>query len=301
MIDRLCNLPFRVFASLCTRGLLDLSNDKMSLRWMFRGQMGYNFDIDHPITFNEKLQWLKLYDRKPLYTELVDKHEVRTHIKKLLGEDFLIPELGVWNNPEEIDYDCLPEKFVLKCTHDSGSAIVCRNKESFDKVETQKWLNKRMKRNHYWGGLEWPYKNVKPRINAEMFMSNDGEEGLTDYKFYCFNSVPKFFYISSGLEHHETASISFFDMNGEFMPFRRTDYKGFTEKPKLPSCFDTMKELASKCAKYTQAPFVRVDMYCIQGHPYFSEFTFTPCGGYMPFNPKEYDKIIGDYLKLPIL
>lgn len=298
MIKQILNLPYRFFASQCSKGRFLWVNDKLALKWMYRGIMGTPLDIDHPVTFNEKMQWLKLYDRDPLYIELVDKHEVRKHIKNLLGEDFLIPEIALYNTPQEINFDALPDQFVLKCTHDSGSAVVCRDKATFDVPATVKWLESRMKRSHYWGGHEWPYKNVKPRIIIEAFMDSGKPEGLTDYKFYCFNGQPKFMYISSGLEHHDTGTISFFDLQGKFLPFGRADYKGFPQEPQMPEELNDMITIAEKCAKYAKSPFVRVDMYVIKGQIYFSELTFTPCGGYMPFSPAEYDKITGDYLKL---
>lgn len=297
-IVKLIENPYRIVASMASRGKLLWLNEKIAIKLIYRGQMKKKIDINNPITFNEKLQWLKLYDHNPLYTELVDKYEVRKYIKKWLGNDYLVPAIGVWDAPEDINFESLPPKFVIKCTHDSGSTVVCRDKLKLNKEALIKHLRFRMKRSHYWAGREWPYKNVKPRIIAEMFMDSGDNLGLTDYKFYCFNGNPEFLYISTGLENHETAHISFFDLAGNFMPFRRADYSGFEVAPTMPLKFEEMKEIAALCAEKIGSDFLRVDLYQIGDRVYFSEFTFTPCGGYMKFVPEEYDRKIGDLLEL---
>ncbi|MGN0354886.1 MAG: ATP-grasp fold amidoligase family protein [Muricoprocola sp.] len=290
--------PYRVFASLSSKGKLLWMDEKVAVPLIYHGKVGEKLDLHNPVTFNEKLQWLKVYDHNPLYTKLVDKHEVRKYVEQWLGKEYLIPEIGIWESPEEIDFSILPSQFVIKCTHDSGSTIVCRNKDNLNKEDVIAQLNQRMRKSHYWIGREWPYKNVKPRIIAEKFMGVEQESRLTDYKFYCFNGEPKFLYISIGLENHETAQISFFDLNGKLMPFARADFRRLEIELEMPSKFKEMIEIARKCAKQVASDFLRVDLYQINGQIYFSEFTFTPCSGYMEFVPKEYDRIIGDMLKL---
>ena len=272
-------------------------NDKLYLEILYKKIFNRELDLKNPKTFNEKLQWLKLYNRNPKYTELVDKYEVKKYIKDLIGEEYIIPTLGIYDKFNEIDFDKLPNQFVIKCTHDSGSIIICRDKNKLNLKDAKKKIEKALKKNFFYGGREWPYKNVKPRIIIEKFMQNGEEESLKDYKFYCFNGTPKFLYVSEGMENHETAKVSFFDMNLEFTDFHRDDYKQMDKKPDKPVNFEEMKKLVAKLSK--NIPFLRVDLYEINRKVYFSEFTFSPCSGFMPFNPEKYDEIIGNLLELP--
>lgn len=290
--------PFIVFSFLASKGKLLFISEKLMVKLIYRGQMGKKLNLKNPKTFNEKMQWLKVYDHNPLYTKLVDKHEVREFVRTIIGEKYLIPELKLWDSPKEINLEELPNKFVIKCTHDSGSVLVIRNKDKIEQDSLIKHFLKRTKRSHYWAGREWPYKNVKPRIIVEQYLETDGEGGLKDYKFYCFNGVPMFLYVSSGLDNHETAKISFFDLDGNRMPFGRSDYNPIDYKIEMPSKFEEMKKIASVCASEIGADFVRVDLFEVNNRVFFSEFTFTPCGGYMPFSPEDYDEIIGELLKL---
>lgn len=252
----------------------------------------------NPKSFNEKLQWLKLYDRKPEYSIMVDKYDAKRYVADRIGEGHIIPSLGVWNRFEDIDFDALPERFVLKCTHDSGGLVICRDKRKFDKVAAEKKINVSLKTNYYYQGREWPYKNVKPRIIAEKYMEDGSSKDLTDYKFYCFNGEPKYLYVSTGLENHATASISFLTLDWEFAPFGRSDFKPFTELPPKPTRFDEMLKLAAKLSAGHK--FLRVDLYQIENQIYFSELTFSPCGGMMPFDPPEWDEELGKLIDLSI-
>ena len=297
--------PKRIYGFFASRGLLNWMSDKAFVKMAYKNNTGKKLNLKNPQTFNEKLQWMKVYDHNPLYTQLVDKYEVREFVENLNVKDLhLIPLLGVCEKFDDIDFDKLPERFVLKCTHDSGGLCICRDKSAFDKEKAKKKINKSLSRNFYYQGREWPYKNVKPRIIAEAYMDDfeEGEEGygqgLTDYKFFTFNGEPKMLYISRGLENHATAKISFFDLNGEFMPFKRSDYEGFSEKPDMPKELSRMTEIARECSKKIEAPFLRVDLYVIKGRIYFSEFTFFPCGGMMPIDPPEWDNKIGSWIKL---
>jgi hypothetical protein len=206
----------------------------------------------------------------------------------------------VWTSFDEIDFDALPDQFVLKCTHDSGGLAIVRDKAKFDKEKARKQFKLALSRNPYSVTREWPYKNVKPRILAEVYMEDENAAaGLTDYKFFCFNGKPEMLYVSQGLEDHATASISFYDMEGEDMPFHRSDYKPIGNKLALPSNFGQMKETAEKMAKEVGSPFVRIDLYSVRGQMYFSEVTFSPCSGMLPFEPAEWDKTFGCWITLP--
>ena len=272
--------------------------DSLYLRYVYWRVMGEPLHLKNPQTFNEKLQWLKLHDRNPLYTTLVDKYAVKKWVADKIGEQYIIPTLGVWNHFDEIDFDKLPNQFVLKATHDSGGLVICRNKKTFDKQAAREKLEKSLKNNFYYMGREWPYKNVPPRIIAEKYMEDEEENSLVDYKFYVFNGEPKFLYVSQGLENHATARISFLKMDWTFAPFCRMDYKPLDVLPKKPVNFKQMCHFVKILSKGT--PFMRVDLYEICHHVYFSELTFYPCSGYTAFNPPQWDKKIGDWLKLPI-
>ncbi len=255
---------------------------------------------DNPKTFNEKLQWLKLYDRNSEYIKLVDKYEFKKHIAGVLGEEFVIPTLGVWDTVEEIEWDNLPNQFVLKCTHDSGSVLICRDKNNFNIEEATEKLKRSYECDFYLMGREWPYKDVKHRIIAEQYMQDGVKSELRDYKFYCFSGVPKFLYISEGLENHKTARISFIDIEGdkwEFAPFRRTDFREFATLPQIPDNYREMFRIAEILSE--DYPFVRVDLYTINGKIYPSELTFTPGAGFTKYEPEEWNYRLGDMIKLP--
>lgn len=278
------------------KNILKMS-DEDYIKYQYKDVFGKEINLQKPQTFNEKLQWLKLNDRKDIYTTMADKYEVKKYVGNIIGEEHIIPTLGIYDKFEEINFEKLPDQFVIKCTHDSGSVIICRDKNEIDKRKLRKEINKNLKNKFFYIAREWCYKNIKPRIIIEKYMEDKKNKEMTDYKFYCFNGVPKYLYVSKGLENHMTAKISFFDENYNFAKFKRTDYKGFEEKPEKPHQFEKMKELSEKLAE--GIPFVRVDFYEVNGIIYFSEFTFFPCGGYMPFDPIEYDSILGDLIELP--
>lgn len=271
--------------------------DKKYLEILYKKVMNKKLDLNNPKTFNEKLQWLKLYDRNPKYNKMVDKFEVKKYVSDIIGQEYIIPTLGVYDRVEDINFEELPDKFVIKCTHDSGSVMICKNKKEFDINNCKKALTKELKINYFYQNREWPYKDIKPRVLAEKYMQNKKDQSLKDYKFYCFNGEPKYLYVSEGLEDHSTAKISFFDMNFEFAGFYRDDFRKFDKKPEKPINFEKMKEIAKKLSQ--EIPFLRVDLYEIEGKIYFSELTFTPCAGFMPFNPEEFDGKLGNLLELP--
>jgi len=292
--------PSRIFMSLGYRHFLNWMPDRLYLKLMFRCIMKQKLDLDNPKTFNEKLQWLKLYDRRPEYTMMVDKYAVKQYVAEKIGEEYIIPTLGVWDSFDDIDFSKLPNQFVLKCTHDSGGLVICRNKDELDIAAAREKLTKCLKRNYYWWCREWPYKNVKPRIIAEKYMEDvkhRENKCLLDYKFYYFNGTPKFLYVSEGLEDHSTAKMNHLYLDWTPTPFQRSDYFQFDILPDKPFGYNEILKIGRELAE--SIPFARVDFYEIDRQVYFSEITFTPCSGYMPFDPHEWDNTIGSWLKLP--
>lgn len=271
--------------------------DKLYLQLLYYKHFKKFINFKNPKTFNEKLQWLKLYNRNPEYTKMVDKYLVREYIAEKIGEEYLIPLLGVWDEPEEIDFSALPNQFVLKWNHDSGSVIICRDKTEFDEQKAVEKLKAMKSHNGFWYGREWPYKNVSPKITAEKYLT-DFNGGLRDYKFFIFNGEAKFLYISEGLENHQTAQISFYDFEGNEMKFHRSDFSPFSIPPIFPENLQEMKLLGEKLAKEINCPFVRVDFYSVAEKIYFSEITFFPCSGILPFEPKEWDLKLGKMINL---
>ncbi len=280
--------------------------DSIYLKKLFRLKMHRELDLSNPKTFNEKIQWLKLNERNCIYPMLADKAEVKNYVANKMGYGVnIVPTIGVWDCFDDIDFKTLPNKFVLKCTHDSGSVVICRDKESFDKISARKKLSKCLKQNWYYAAREWAYKSIKPRIIVEEYINDDKllsdhKKGLVeetvDYKFYCFNGEPEFLYVSKGFENHARTRITFMSKEWNLLPFGRTDYKCFDIVPKRPSKFNEMLEI---CRVLSQdMTFVRVDLYESNNKVYFSEFTLYPCAGLMPFNPTEYDLIIGEKMAL---
>lgn len=289
------------FEALASRGLLKWTSDKKFIEKQYYHRFHKKLDLDNPVSFNEKLQWIKINMRDPVYTKMADKLEAKKYVENSIGNKYIIPTIGVWNEVKDINFSELPNQYVLKCTHNSGGIIICRDKEKLDVKEAKEKLGKCLKQNYYWSGREWPYKNITPRIIAEKYMQNNDDvdqKGLIDYKFYCFNGTVKYLYVSQGLENHNTARISFLTLDWTFAPFKRSDYKSFETLPAKPSTLEEMINLAENLSQ--GQPFLRVDLYEINGEIYFSELTFTPCNGYMPFDPPEWDIKLGKYIDLPI-
>ena len=270
--------------------------DELYLKIKFKKRMGYKLDLVNPTTFSEKLQWLKIHHRKPIYTTLVDKYAFKTYFGRIICEEHIIPTYGVWDDFSEINFDMLPDQFVLKCTHDSGGLVVCRDKSKLDIAFAKRKIDKSMQTNYYWHGREWAYKNVHRRIIAEKFMQDASSKELKDYKFYCFNGEPLFLYLSEGLENHETARMSYVTLDWEKANFARVDYKPFDELPPKPKHFSEMIQIARELSK--ECVFVRVDLYEINGNIYFGELTLFPGIGMNKFEPPEWDKKLGEKLSL---
>lgn len=271
--------------------------DKLFLSCMVRLQCGYWPNWKNPQTFNEKLQWLKLYDRRPEYTMLVDKFAVKDYVARMIGEEYVIPTLGVWEKPEEIDWSALPEQFVLKTTHGGGNegVVICRDKASFDKEKAVEKLNKSLKQDIYRMLREWPYKNVPRRIIAEQ-MIGDGKSDLPDYKFFCFDGEVKALFIGT---ERGTGDVKFDYFDAEFNHLDLVQFHPMSGRQiAKPSSFDEMKQVASKLSK--GIPQVRVDLYDVDGKVYFGELTFFHHGGVTPFHPREWDYTFGSWITLPL-
>jgi len=266
--------------------------DDIFLRIKYRLIMGKPLDLKKPKTFNEKLQWLKLYDRKPEYTKLVDKYEVRKYIAETIGEQYLIPLLGVYDSFDDIDFDTLPNQFVLKPNHTSGNVFICKDKLKIDFNKLRKKVNKWLKREYYWLHREWPYKNVKPRIICEKFL----EDNITDYKFMCFHGEPKLIQIHRN-RGRKDQTLDFYDVNWNKTEIRRDKPTSQEFIPK-PKNLDEMLSIARILSK--DEIHVRIDLYEVEGKVYFSEKTFFSASGFSKFAKEEYDELIGRWIKLPI-
>lgn len=291
----LCNKEMRFFM-LSAHGLLNWMSDEKWIEKAFYLKLGYKPDLKNPKTFNEKIQWLKLNDRNPVYTTMVDKYEVKNIMKKIIGDDCIIPTLGVWESVSKINFKELPEKFVLKCTHDSGGSVIIKNKNTQDWNAVYRFLKRHMKRNYFWSGREWPYNSVKPRIIAEEYMEN-GEEGLHDYKIWCFNGKPKYIQYITGRLGNKTYE-AFYDLNWEKQSFSYHNQIMHSVVPR-PVCLDRLLEYAEIIAK--GHPFVRCDFYVLpDGGIRFGEITFYPMSGMERWNPEKVNYIFGEYIDLNV-
>lgn len=257
------------------------------LRWFGKG------NVKHPKTFNEKIQWLKIFNRNPIYVQLADKYAVRDYVKTKIGEPFLNELIGVWSSPSEIEWDRLPEKFVLKCTHGSGMNILISDKACINQHLIQEQLALWLKQDYSKLGREWVYKNIHRKIIAEKYLKDDEGNVPVDYKFFCFNGVPK--YVQVDIDRFKNHRRVFFDKLWQRQPFDLyyDSYDGDLAKPKY---FELMLDVASKLS--SNIPFVRVDLYAIP-EVFFGEMTFYPGNGTEHFYPAEWDLILGDMLILP--
>ena len=260
--------------------------------WLF----GKKLDLNDPKTFNEKLQWLKLYDRNPLYHTLVDKAEVKKRVADKIGEEYIIPTYGVYNSVDEIDFDAFPDQFVLKCTHDSASVIICKDKTTFDTQQAKQTLSECLKHKHYIYGREWVYKSINPRIIAEPYLEDRRTGQLSDYKFFCFNGAVRALFIATDRQSGREPNFDFYDGEGSHLNLLH-GHPNASSPPALPIGFTRMKELASVLSE--GIPQVRIDFYECNERIYFGEFTFFHHCGFVPFSPPEWDDIFGSYITLP--
>lgn len=295
-INKICNNPYLLISILGSKGYLNWIPDYIYLKLIYKLKMNKSLNLSAPRSFNEKLQWLKINDRKPLYTKLVDKYGVREYIEEKIGEEYLIPLIGVYDKFEDINFDSLPNRFVLKTTHDSGGVVVCKDKDNFDVVKAKEKLNKSLKRNYYNIWREWPYKNVKPKIICEEFLETKNGGLPIDYKFHCFNGVPDNVMLCVGRETGKT-KFYFFNKEWKLLKYNITGKeapKDFTlDKPEM---MDKMFEIAKILSR--DLTFVRVDLYCENNKIYFGELTFFPETGLDSNLLEETDLALGDMIKI---
>ncbi|WP_317198270.1 ATP-grasp fold amidoligase family protein, partial [Bacteroides thetaiotaomicron] len=269
--------------------------DEIYVRVEYFIVFGKRLRLKNPQTYSEKLQWLKLHEGDPIYTRMVDKAEAKKYVTEIIGEEYIIPTYGVWNHFDEIDFDKLPDQFVLKTTHDSGGVIICKDKKTLDKNAAKVKLEKSLKNDYYYTSKEWPYKNVVPRIIAEKYMEDESGE-LCDYKLFCFDGKMKALFIATDrFTSGEETKFDFFDENFNHLPFTN-GHPNATKPIKKPESFQQMKDLAEKLSQ--KIPHVRVDFYCTNGKIYFGELTFFHWGGFKRFEPEEWDFKFGEWFKL---
>ena len=284
------------FMSAILKNLNFLFPDKLYLQLQYLFKMGCKLDLQNPKSFNEKIQWLKLYNRNPLYTTLVDKYAVKKWVADRIGKDYVIPTLGVWDNAKDIDFNSLPERFVLKTTNGSGGndVVVCKNKKKFNRGYVFARLNKSLKKNVYRDLREWPYKNIQPRIIAEKYMEDKNGE-LMDYKFFCFDGSVKCLQVDYDrfVEHHR----NIYDLDWNLLPFSIKYPPKAGMLIEKPQHLDKMIAVAQELSK--GFPHVRVDLYNVEGKIFFGELTFYHGSGFEKFNPDEWNMKFGEWLHLP--
>ena len=269
--------------------------DSIYLRMVFLSKLKRKLDLSNPRSYNEKINWLKINDRKEHYQIMVDKYEAKKYVADKIGEQYVIPTLGVWDKFEDINFNELPNQFVLKCTHDSGGLVVCKDKSKLDLKKAKEKIEKSLANNYYLWTREWSYKGVKPRIIAEKYMEDQETGELRDYKFFCFNGEPKLMFVATERGVKNT-KFDFYDMQFNHMNIAQ-HYPNSVSAIKKPEHFEKMIELAKKLSE--GFPHVRVDFYEANGRVYFGEMTFYHFGAIVPFETKEWDKKIGDWLVLP--
>ena len=267
--------------------------DKIYIKYKYKRITGQKLNLDKPETFNEKINWMKLYDRNPLYSKLADKYEVREYVSERIGGKYLIPLIGIWNTAEEIDYESFPNAFVLKCTHDSGSVIICKDISEFDVESAKRRLSKALSTNYYDYSREWVYKDIKPRVIAEYYLGKESKDVL-DYKFFCFDGKPFIIQVDFGRFTNHKRNI--YDLNWNYLDLSIEYPNDSTVKIEKPASLQEMIECAKKLAAGLR--FVRVDLYYIDGRIYFGEMTFYHGSGFEKFMPEEYNYVLGKLIKI---
>ena len=271
-----------------------LISDKLYLKCLFKKHMKAKLNLLNPITFSEKMQWLKLYDRNPQYTIMADKMAVKQYVADKIGDEFIIPTIGVYNTVEDVPFDKLPERYVIKCTHDSGSTFIYDKQFEFNLDKVKKKLETRLKTNFFWYGREWVYKDITPKIIVEEFIPDEQGNCPVDYKFFCFNGKMEVFKID--YNRFTKRAANYYDKECQFLEFGKVNS---TPDPsirlELPSNFQKMVEITEILSE--GIPFLRVDLYSVKGNIYFGELTFYPSSGIEPFTG-DGDIIMGKMLDL---
>lgn len=297
-INLLKHEPRRLVLALAKNHLLDWMSDENYLRFVFYSKMGKKLNLENPTTYNEKLQWLKIHDRRPEYITYADKYAVREFYKQTIGEEYLIPLIGVYDKVEDIPWEELPSQFVLKCNHGSGCNIICKDKSKLDIENAKQRLQRWMRKNYFWSGREWQYKTIQPRIICEVYLVDESGYELKDYKFHCCNGEPKF--INVVLNRSSGINANFYDSEWNPLPFEQHYPRSSTELAK-PKTFDKMVEIARILSQnIPNIPYIRVDFYDVKGHLYIGELTLRPGNGWLKFNPESDDELIGRWIELPL-
>lgn len=296
-LKKVLNKPQILVQVLAASKFSRLLTDKAHVKMLYRTRTGKKLNLKDPVTFNEKLQWLKLNDRRDLYRICADKLRVRDYVAEKLGEEYLIPMLGSWEHADQIDFDQLPEQFVLKCNHNSGLGMcICKDKKKLDLPEVRKQLEIGLKQDYYYHGREWSYKDLPRRIVCEAFLS-DGSGSLADYKIHVFNGKPRFILVCADRFDESGLTEDFYTPQWEHMDIRRPGIPNAKKPQPKPELLEKMLECAEKLSK--DLPFVRADFYVCGGKIYFGEMTFYPAGGTTPFEPAQWDETFGSWLQLP--
>lgn len=277
-------------------------DQKALVKGMYWLSVGKLPNLNKPQTFNEKMQWLKLYDHNPLYHKLVDKCDVKAYVADIIGKEYIIPTLGVWNSFDEIDFDSLPNQFVLKITNGGGNTgvVICKEKALFNREDAKAKLEASASFDIYKSMGEWVYKDIAPRLIAEKLMANDDGSDLVDYKIFCFNGTPKVLFYASNRQNaeHKPPFFDYYDMELNKLDVRSKGHQNSPHILKPFAEFELMKELAAKLSK--GIPFVRVDFYMVNHKVFFGEMTFYHDSGFVPFIPEEYDKVFGDWIDIEL-
>lgn len=287
--------PHKLLLPAGQNGLLNFISDEKYLRAVFKAETGYPLDLSHPKTYNEKLQWLKLYDRRPEYILYADKYKVRDYISETIGKKYLIPLVGMYKNAKDIPWNHLPNRFVLKCNHASGTNIICKDKSKLNICATEKQLNRWLKKNAYWGAREWCYKDIDPCIVCEEFIGTEDGNTPDDYKFMCFNGVPRLIQV-----HHDrfgNHTLDYYTPTWERADLKRIDADVSDKTLSKPDNLEEMLYLSRVLSR--DMYYARIDLYCINGKVYFGEITMYPTGGFSTFENYEDDLLLGSYMKLP--
>lgn len=275
--------------------LVDLLPDSTYLKMIFYARLGYRLNLKNPKSFNEKIQWLKLYDKHPEYTKMVDKVDAKEYVASIIGQEYIIPTFGVWDSIQDIDWEKLPQQFVVKSTNDSGGVVVCKDKSLFNVDKAVEKLQRTGNRDYTKINKEYPYHNVSHRYIAEQYLEDESGFELKDYKIFCFNGVPKFLFVATGRQQNDTR-FDFFDCEFNHLPVTN-GHPNADIQPTKPQNFEEMLEIASRLSQ--GIPHVRVDLYNVKGRIYFGELTFFHWSGIVPFEPIEWDYKFGEYIKLP--
>lgn len=297
-VKKILKNPKLLFMTLGQRGFFNWMDDETYLKIAYKVKMGKKLNLNPPVTYNEKLQWLKLHDRNPIYTKWVDKYEAKLLAAQVIGDEYIIPTLGVWNHFDEIDFDMLPNQFVLKCTHDSGGLVICKDKSKINKASIRKKIESCLKHNFFDGQREWPYKDINPRIIAEEYMEDGNHPELVDYKIMCFHGEPRLIFTCTERYSRSGLKVTFFDTLWNKLPFER-QYPSSKVEIEKPKQLKKMLQIAQTLSK--DIPFVRVDLYEINGKIYFGEQTFFPGSGMEAFSPELWDAELGSWLDLSTL